>query len=482
LKRKFITNLSLLLVLNLLVKPFWIFGIDRTVQNVVGTEEYGFYFSLFNFSLLLNILLDFGITNYNNRNIAMHNQLLSKHLSNVVALKLLLAIVYAFVCFIVALIIGYEARQLYILLFLVFNQFLLSLILYLRSNLSALHFFRTDSLVSVLDRLLMIIICSALLWGNFTGGAFKIEWFVYAQTFSYILSAVVIFIIVYNKLDFFKLHFDRYFFLVFLKQSYPFALLILLMAFYNRIDSVMLERMLDNGKEQAGFYAQSFRILDAAAMFSFLFAGLLLPIFSKMIKQNESIVQMLQLSIRLILAPAIVFVIAAIFYSNEIMTLLYHNNESGYSGKIFMYLIPGFIAVSITYIYGTLLTANGALKKLNLLALSAMILNISLNIILIPQKQAVGAAISSLVTQFYMAFAQIWLANSLFKIKANFIFISQIILLTIFMLVSGYYLSDYLNDWIIAFIVLCGTGLLFAFTIKMISIKGLYNIIRYKDD
>jgi O-antigen/teichoic acid export membrane protein len=52
------------------------------------------------------------------------------------------------------------------------------------------------------------------------------------------------------------------------------------MAFYNRIDGVMLERMLDNGQEQAGIYAQSFRILDAASMIAFLFSGLLLPMFS----------------------------------------------------------------------------------------------------------------------------------------------------------------------------------------------------------
>ena len=37
-KRKFVINLALVLFLNLLVKPFWIFGIDRTVQNVVGAD------------------------------------------------------------------------------------------------------------------------------------------------------------------------------------------------------------------------------------------------------------------------------------------------------------------------------------------------------------------------------------------------------------------------------------------------------------
>ncbi|MFI5220594.1 MAG: polysaccharide biosynthesis protein, partial [Bacteroidia bacterium] len=61
-QKKFITNLGFLLFLNLLIKPFWILGIDRSVQNTVGAEIYGQYYALFNFSFLLNILLDIGIT------------------------------------------------------------------------------------------------------------------------------------------------------------------------------------------------------------------------------------------------------------------------------------------------------------------------------------------------------------------------------------------------------------------------------------
>ena len=34
--KKFLKNIALVLFLNLLIKPFWILGIDRSVQNVVG--------------------------------------------------------------------------------------------------------------------------------------------------------------------------------------------------------------------------------------------------------------------------------------------------------------------------------------------------------------------------------------------------------------------------------------------------------------
>ena len=69
-RKNFITNIGFLLLLNLLVKPFWILGIDRSVQNAIGAEAYGTYFALFNFAFLFQVVLDFGINNYNNRQIA----------------------------------------------------------------------------------------------------------------------------------------------------------------------------------------------------------------------------------------------------------------------------------------------------------------------------------------------------------------------------------------------------------------------------
>ena len=42
----FYSSLGLLVLLNAIIKPLWIFAIDRQVQNVVGTENYGVYFSL----------------------------------------------------------------------------------------------------------------------------------------------------------------------------------------------------------------------------------------------------------------------------------------------------------------------------------------------------------------------------------------------------------------------------------------------------
>lgn len=479
-KRKFVTNLILLVSLNLLIKPFWIFGIDRTVQNMVGDESYGLYFSLFNFSMILNILLDAGITNYNNRNIAQYNFLLPKHLSNIIGLKLILAVGYAVFCLVVAFIIGYNKIQFHILFFLILNQFMVSLILYLRSNLSALHLFRTDSLISVLDRTIMIIICSLLIFTNILNGNFNIKWFVYAQTIAYSLTTVITFIVVLHRSGKIKIHFNSRFCLVFLRKSYPYALLILLMSLYNRIDSVLLERLLpgSTGREQAGIYAQAFRLLDAVSMLGVLVSGLLLPIFAKMIKQDESVVQMVRLSYTLLIVPAIIIATASVLYNDEIMSLLYESN-TGQSADILGILMIGFLGIATTYIFGTLLTANGSMKQLNTMALSAVILNILLNLILIPQFQAYGSAYASLITQIITGGAQLLMAVMIFKMKPGLKPVLQVILFVCSVAAVGI-ISKMIDNWFYGLLFMVMVSLIMAFIFKLLNIKNLYEIIAYK--
>ena len=476
-KRKFITNLILLIFLNVLVKPFWIFGIDIPVQNAVGAASYGFYGSLLNFSMILNIILDLGLTNFNNRNIAQHGHMLRKYLSNIVGLKFLLAVFYAVVCLVMAWVVGYDRLQFHLLFFLIANQFMISFTLYLRSNISGLHLFRTDSLLSVLDRFLMIIICGLLLYTNIAGGEFHIEWFVYAQTAAYGMATLVTFAVVLAKSGRIHIRFDYRFFLVLLRQSYPYALLILLMSFYNRIDSVMIERLLPDplGKEQAGIYANAFRLLEAVTMFGFLFSGLLLPIFARMLQQKDDITQLLKLSYTLIIVPAIVIGISSNFYNHEIMSLLYRRNVE-FSSPIFGLLMISFIFISTTYIFGTLLTANGSLKQLNIMAFAGMVINVGLNFLLIPKIEALGSAWSSLVTQCFTAFSQVLIAVSIFKLKINYRLLAKLGLFIVFTIIAGR-LSLFFANWIIGFIVACTAGLVFAFITRLINLKTLFGIV-----
>ena len=428
-QKKLLSGLFWVLLANLLVKPFWLLGVEVGVQNTVGNAAYGFYYAIFSFSYIFNILLDLGITNFNTRNIAQHPQLIGKHLSGILGIKFCLLALYLVVTFTVGALMGYGSDEFRLLALLTLCQFLNSLILYLRSNFEGLLLFRWASLFSVLDRLLMIVICGFLLWGpsfSLFPSHFSIFTFVYAQLAAYGLTALLAFVVIARKARFRRLRWDWRFFLVILRKSAPFALLVLLMASYNRIDPILLRRLASDA--DAGVYAGAFRLLDALTMVAYLVSVPLLPVFSKICAEKKTAPAHCQLStvncqladiVRIVFWPMMLFAVGAAvlcaLFAEPLMGLLYHANYAPYV-PVFRVVIFGIIPIGLTYIFGTLLTAGGHLRLLNNFAASSLLLNVVVNLLLIPRLGAVGSAWASLTAQSFMALAQFVLAVHLFHL------------------------------------------------------------------
>jgi O-antigen/teichoic acid export membrane protein len=476
-QKKFVTNLALLLFLNLLVKPFYIFAIDAEVQNQVGAEDYGLYFSIFSFSFLFNILLDLGITNFNTKNIAQNHHLLEKHFGSILSLKFVLVGFYFLFSFFLGFIIGYDQMQLKMLVLLLINQSLVSIILYFRSNLTGLHLFKQDSFISILDRVLLILSMGLLLYGSVTNKPFKIEWFILMQTGSYAITAFVAYLLIKKRSKKLSLKLKTPFSMMILKKSVPFALLVLMMTFYYRIDSVMLERMLPDGAEQSGIYAMGYRFFEASNNISYLFAVLLLPIFSRMIKLKENVGPLVATAFRILISGAVFLAAVSWFFGEDILNLLYkaHVAEATQPFKVLMIC---FVAVASNYIFGTLLTANGNLKVLNIVAFSGMVGNIVLNLILIPKYMVLGAAFASLITQIFTSTIQFILVVVNFKFKINWQLIIRFAIYLILLLPLVKYISETNFSLMLKFALEAGLFLVLVSATGVISPRSFYSLMK----
>jgi O-antigen/teichoic acid export membrane protein len=480
-KKKFIIDIAILIVLNLLIKPFWTIFIEPKVQGKIGDISYGAYAVIFNYSMLLSIFLDFGLTNFNNRNIAQNSHLLSKHFSKMLSFKFALAFIYLGISLPIGFfILGYNLK---LLLILCFNTFVLSFITFLRSNLQALHFFRLDSFLSVLDRVIMIAIVLAMLYGQFGFYTSALN-FVYAQTAGYVLTAIICFAVVLNKTHTFKLHWDWSFNKLIVKKSLPYAVLVLLMTFYNRLDSVMIESILggDFGKLQSGIYVKSFRLLDAANQIATLFSIQLIPLFSRMLKNKENIENIVKLSFTLLLTPALIVSVSTIFYAEHFFDKIYTGDTNGY--LILAVIMNCFTAVCLTCIFGTLLTASGNLKQQNYAAIGGIVINVVLNLILIPKFFALGSAISSLVTQFITGLIQVYLCYKVFNFHIN-----KRLLRSVFLFISGLFFINYFtwdllgkggDTWMFNFVIMLIFSGLLAFVTGMVNPKSVLRFLKYK--
>lgn len=407
-QRKFVSSLLLLLLVNVLIKPLWIFGVDLQVQNQVGAEAYGLYSAIFSFALIFNILLDFGLSHQSNRRIAQNPGALARHFSGLIGLKLLLGLVYFAVALVLGYFLGYGQAHAPLLLLLAASQFLSSMVLFLRSHLAGLQLFQQDALMSVLDKSLLILSCGWVLYGG--GPPMSIGLFAALQAASYALAALVGLALVLRQTGAIRLRFEWPRFAFRLSQGLPYALLILLMAFYTRVDSVMIQQL--RGSFENGIYAQAFRLLDALNQPGYLFSVLLLPLFAGMLARRESVEGLSRLAFSLIMILTVSLSAAAFAQAEALMEALYHE-ESQRSSPVFRVLILSAIAFGTTYVFGTLLTARGHLRLLNRIAGLGFAVNILANFIFIPRYGALGAAWSTLITQGITALVQmIWALRS----------------------------------------------------------------------
>lgn len=413
-RKRFVGNLLLLLILNFLVKPFWLFGIDRTVQNIVGEAAYGRYFSLVGFTIIFNIILDAGLTHYNNQSVAKDHRRIRRNFSNLLGLKMLLGIVYLCITVGIGFLLGFQHSSFGLLLVLAVNQFLASFILFLRSNISGLQMFRLDSLLSIADKTIMVALCSVLLFTDFLTDQISVLDFAWAQLVAYLITAAIAFALVLNKVGKLRYHFKLSTYRKNLYRSFPYALLILLMALYTRIDSVMLDLMV--GPYYSGVYAAAFRLIDAVNQMGYLFAVLLLPLFANMLAKKINVGPLVELNFNLILAGTVAISSACFFYAEPLMKALYVGSAD-LSIPVLRLLILSTLAFGSTFVFGTLLTANGSLKLLNKVAFAGFVLNIVLNAVLIPHMQAYGAALATVITQFAAALIQLIICLRMFNIE-----------------------------------------------------------------
>src|SRR5690606_24591723 len=256
----------------------------------------------------------------------------------------------------------YTSQAFYLLLILSINQFIASFILFLRSHLSGLHLFKADSVMSILDKVLMIATCGVLLYGGAMHRDFTVQDFALAQLASYFITALIAFLLVLKKAGSFKLQFSFSSYVQDLKSSLPYAVLILLMALYTRVDNIMIQQI--SGAYENGIYAQAFRLLDMVNQVSYLIGVLLLPIFARMFSNKEDVTKLSKLAFSLIFMGTIGVVIAAISSAEPIMDFLYVDHVLR-STHVFKILILSSIAFGSTYVFGTLLTARGDIKTLN---------------------------------------------------------------------------------------------------------------------
>lgn len=478
-KKTFAINIVLLLGLNLFVKAIYLLGIDRQFQLVLGTTEYGLYYKLLNFTLLFQFINDFGIQNYTNRYVSQNRANIENNFNQLIGLKIILSFLYTICIVLIILVFDYEKIQIALILHLVFNQILISAVFFIRSVISGLGYYKTDSFFSILDRVLLIVFGILILWYPELKQYLSIQGFVWIQTIS--IGCCLVLALCFLLFKGIRINRPTFHFMQLkpiIKACIPFSLIFLFSTVYNKLDVLLIGKWLENGDEQAGIYAASMRIFEASSMVSLAFGSLLLAMFSVLYKDVEKLTELLKMALNLLFAFTIALVMSSCFYAKEIMNLLYNQNNN-YWEFIFCLVMLSFLPASLNYIFGALFQAIHKERQLFLFYMLAGIISFILNVYLIKSLQLIGVAYVTVITHSFLFGIQIIYLQQKQIIHLKSIFWLKMIFLMLMAYCVSSLLKSNIDDWRIG-MTLSLVGILFlAILLKMIDLR---DFIRLKSE
>ena len=190
--------------------------------------------------------------------------------------------------------------------------------------------------------------------------------------------------------------------IVLLKQAWPYILSGIVIMMYMRIDQIMIGEMI--GDLGVGLYSVSTRFTELWYFIPSIFA---ISFFPKLVenfnlnknKYYDACLKLLKLLFVISFSIAIFFT----FCSNFIINFLYGKD---YLMSVFALKISIWtgVFVFLGYVAGNMLVIEN-LNKHNLIkSIQGLLLNVILNILLIPKYGINGAAIATLISQFYASY------------------------------------------------------------------------------
>lgn len=406
--RTFLFHAGLLLWLNLLVKPFYLFFIDRNVQNLVGAESYGTFYLVFNFAYLFSLSIDLGTHHYALTQVSENKARFAALIPSILVLRLVGAALYVLLLLGFGYLLGYLQYESIFGLVAV-TTLLVSTSLFLRAQLQALGFFTLESFLSILDKCLLTLILGYIILLH--PALLTVQIFVQVQLAVWMLVCLVIGIVLLRHAPTIRWKVEKSI-LSLLAETLPFALVLVLMLFYNRVDVVMLKMLHAQPGQEAGIYAAGYRILDFLNMAGFMLGSLSIPMFARL--KGSALRDLLRTCFDLMWLISCVASIGIWFYKVEITRLLYWEATT-YWSDIVGTLCLNFVFIGTGYILSSFLTAKKQLTICTKLFVLAIGINVFLNVILIPSYGALGAAWTTLATQCLVVLGFYYYTRSYFK-------------------------------------------------------------------
>ena len=411
------------------------------ITRYLGTDGFGKYSIALAFFAFFGAVADLGLYSVATREISRRGAHAKHIMGNVFSLRLLISFFVLLGSFFVVWFLPYD-HEVKIAILLSSLGFLFS------SSYSVLNGIFQKNLV--MDRVAIVELGGKVLQVTlvilvvvFNLGFLAIMW-------AFVANMIFNFFGVYwasRKFLTFTLGRDIVFWKKFLKESLPMGVSAIVTFVYFKFDVILLSFF--QNSDAVGIYSGAYKIIENIVFFPAMMVGLVLPLLSEHIFEERKKFEFLANKLFKIFALLVFPLVVGVWFTAQEIMLIVGGEGFLPSGAVLQTLIFSLACIFFAQIFNAILLVGNQQKKLMYVLGMCALLNVLVNLFVIPRYSYVGAAFTSVITEFCVMLLSGWLCYKYIQYIPRIREIKKIILSVGVMAVFLYFFSDKMSFFLV---------------------------------
>lgn len=367
----------------------------RLITGHLGPEGFGMYATVLAFFSLFSAIIDLGLGPVTAREISRENADEQNILGKIVTLRLLTSGTLVILSPILIYFFPYS-QELKIGIFFAALATVFSTFSYVLNGIFQKRL--------IMDKVAFIELGGKLLQVGL------VWFFITAQFgFLYIASTVVIALIFNATLAYilsrryihFRLSFDPSFWKNFLKESLPLGATAIITFAYFKFDTILLS--IWQSQAEVGVYNVAYKIIENLVFFPAMLVGLILPLLSRYIYTNRPYFEEIAGKTSKVFLVFVTPLVVGTWFLAPYIVHIISGADFAAAVPVLRILILALACIFFGNYFNMLLIVSNAQKKLMIALLCIALVNVAVNVVVIPLYSYMGAAYTSLLTEFLVA-------------------------------------------------------------------------------
>jgi len=368
----------------------------------LGPEDFGVLSLAIAFTGIFGIFMDIGLNLLTVREIARNKNLTDKYLGNVIMIKIILIVLTFGLITIVVNLLGYPKKTMIVIYIIMASVAVSALSQIFYAIFQAFEDMKYIFFGQVLNYSLLLL--GSLLIVKMSSNVYLFSLLILLVnliTLSYCITICT------QKFAKPKIEVDISFWKTTIKESLPFGLSSIFITIYYYVDIVMLSLIIPDSDKVIGWYNAAYRLTLALLVIPSVYFASIYPIMSRLYKTSENLLKFIhERSLKYMVILAFPIGIMVTLLAENIILLIF-GPEFMPSAIALQILVWSTVFIYISQPFGQLVrSTNKQMIETKITAIGA-ILNIFLNLLIIPKFSYIGASITTVITEFFVLLAYI---------------------------------------------------------------------------